>query len=420
MKVAHLNTHSYGGAAVVARRLHLASLANGLDSFFITRYGERGDATPSHQALKDATLWYALRKQASHPTVYRVGKAVQRWQTHPNLANRPEGLEIFSPLTDRPRYADCTDRFDPDVVHLHWVSNFIDHAQFFRRNMHRKFVWTLHDMNPFTGGCHHAMECANFSSDCRQCPQLAGTIDPDYAATVLTSKANALQYLADDQLVITAPSQWLLDLSSKSKITRRFRHVHIENPAWEMLDTPRHEGARSELGLPRDKKVVLFASDNLRNPRKGVDVLFQAARKLQRAGEIHLVGLGHRTDMPSGLSVSFAGFIQDENVLRRYYSAADALVLPSPIENSPLVVIEALTCGTPVVAFAVGGIPELVDESNGVLAVEGTADGLAEALDAALFGREFNRGQIRANSGRFTPIAVLRKYRDLYQELIAA
>ncbi|HEY0808600.1 MAG TPA: hypothetical protein VGD49_00505, partial [Longimicrobiales bacterium] len=71
MKVAHLNTHSYGGAAVVARRLHLASLANGLDSFFITRYGERGDRTPRHQTLKDATLLYALHKQASHRAVYR-------------------------------------------------------------------------------------------------------------------------------------------------------------------------------------------------------------------------------------------------------------------------------------------------------------------------------------------------------------
>lgn len=420
MKVAHLNTHSYGGAAVVARRLHLASLANGLDSFFITRYGERGDRTPRHQTLKDATLLYALRKQASHRAVYRVGKVVQRWQTHPNLANRPEGLEIFSPLNDRQQYADCTEGFDPDVIHLHWVSNFIDHESFFQRNVRKKFVWTLHDMNPFTGGCHHALGCTNFSSDCRSCPQLAGTIDQDYAAAVLASKARALQHLADDQLVITAPSSWLLALSLSGKITQRFRHVHIENPAWEAPATQDFGALRSQLGLPRDKKIVLFASNNLRNPRKGVEVLFQAARKLPRANEIHLVGLGHRTDKPRGLSVSFAGFIQDEALLRRYFSAADAVVLPSPAENSPLVIIEALACGTPVVAFPVGGIPELVDDTNGVLAQDGSADSLATALQTALFGRDFNRSEIRANSVKYTPAVVLQRYHAVYNELVAS
>lgn len=389
-----------------------------MESVFVTRSGARGDGIPRHHTLKDATLLYALRTRADHPAVYRIAKTVQRWQAHPNLANRPEGLEIFSPRNDRPRYADCTERFDPDVIHLHWVSNFLDHEQFFRRNAHRKFVWTLHDMNPFTGGCHHALTCDNYTKDCRQCPQLAGTIDPDYAADVLASKATALRHLADDQLVVTAPSKWLLRLSSRSKIMGRFRHVHVENPAWDASDTRNIAALRSQLGLPADKKVVLFVSDNLSNPRKGVAVLFEAARQMARRADVHFVGLGRRADMPRGLSVSFPGFVSDEGMLRRYFSAADAFALASPAENSPLVIIEALTCGTPVVAFPVGGVPELVNDANGVLARDLTAQSLAEALHAALFECSFQRSDISTNSAQYTPSAVLQKYRAVYQELV--
>jgi glycosyltransferase involved in cell wall biosynthesis len=404
---------------VVARRLHLAGLAEGVESVLVTRFGARTDKIPGHQTLQDATLRYALRKRADHPAVYRFAKLVQRWRAHPNLANRPGGLEIFTPRNDRPRYADCTERFDPDVIHLHWISNFLDHEQFFRGNLRKKFVWTLHDMNPFTGGCHHAMSCQNYATDCRQCPQLAGTIDPDYAAEVLGSKASALRHLADNQLVITAPSKWLLRLSASSKIMQRFRHVHIENPAWETSDTRNIGLLRSELGLPSDKKVVLFVSDNLRNPRKGVAVLFEAAHQLARRDDVHFVGLGRRADLPRGLSVSFPGFVSDEGTLRRYFSAADAFVLASPAENSPLVIIEALTCGTPVVAFPVGGIPELVDDSNGVLARDRTSISLAEALHTALFERDFQRSKITANSAKYAPSAVMQKYRAVYRELAA-
>jgi glycosyltransferase involved in cell wall biosynthesis len=255
---------------------------------------------------------------------------------------------------------------------------------------------------------------------CRQCPQLAGTIDPDYAAQVFASKAGALRHLADDQMIITAPSKWILAMSRDSAITGRFRHVHIENPGWQPADSGSMDEARVQLGLPPDKKIVVFASDNLRNPRKGVALLFQAAQQMQNRNDVHLVGLGRRADMPSGLSVSFPGFVSAERELRKYFTAADAFVIPSPAENSPLVLIEALTCGTPVVAFPVGGIPELVDESNGVLARDVSASSLAEALYAALFERDFRRSDIRQRSAKYAPAVVLQKYHSVYRELVAA
>ena len=237
MKVVHLNTHSYGGAAVVARRLHLASNAAGITSAFITRFGVPPNAFPGHIPLTNGRLRYALRQQAGNPYVYRIGKYVQGLLQPKNLVGRPSGFEIFTGLNNEGRFADCLQSHEPDVIHLHWIAGFVDHAEFFRQNRRSKFVWTLHDMNPFTGGCHHADGCQRFAQCCASCPQLAGTIDPDYAERVIEAKAAALAVLRDDQLVITAPSQWILGLSAQSRITNRFRHVHIDNPSFAGVTT---------------------------------------------------------------------------------------------------------------------------------------------------------------------------------------
>ncbi|HEY0670784.1 MAG TPA: glycosyltransferase [Longimicrobiales bacterium] len=417
MTIVHLNTHSYGGAAVVARRLHLAALAAGIDSQLITEYGLSGDDTAQYTALRDARLRYALRERAAHPAMYRLGKFVQKRLQHRNLANRPPGYEIFSPLNSLARFVDCIEPFDPNVIHLHWVAGFVDHADFFMRNRHRRFVWTLHDMNPFTGGCHHADGCMSFITGCPHCPQLQGTIDPTYAGEVFQGKAAALAPLEDHQLVITAPSRWLLGLSQQSPITARFRHVHIANPSLDAggsaIDM---DETRRALQLPIDKKIVLFVSDNLRNPRKGVQMLFAAADRMRRKREIQLVGIGHRTDIPRGLDVKFTGRVTNDSVLRAYFSCADVLVNPSMMENSPLTVIEALSCGTPAIAFAVGGVAELINDGSGVVIPERHADALAEALDHVLFGRTYDRAAIRCGMAEHQPRAVLEKFKDLYME----
>jgi glycosyltransferase involved in cell wall biosynthesis len=420
MKIVHLNTHSYGGAAVVARRIHRAALASGLDSRFITQYGLASDPTPNYTRLKDARVRYYLRKKSAHRRLHALGKLAQRALQHENLANRPAGLEVFSPLNERRLFADCAAPYDPDIIHLHWIAGFVDHADFFRSNGARKFVWTLHDMNPITGGCHHADGCLGFAGDCRACPQLAGTIDPDYAARVLADKTNSLAQLSDDQLVIVSPSRWLLELSRQSRVTARFAHVLIENPSVDAATAPAPVDARRQLGLPATKKIVLFVSDNLRNPRKGVDLLFAAVRLMARKDELQLVGIGQSTDAPRDLSVIMRGTVADEATMLQYLSSADVLVSPSSAENSPLVVIEALSCGTPVVAFEVGGVPELVNADRGRLAKERTPENLAAALEDVLFGHARSRSEIRASAAAHAPAAVFEKYHEVYSELAAS
>lgn len=417
MKVVHLNTHSYGGAAVVARRLHLASKAAGITSAFITRFGVPPNAFPGHIPLTNGRLRYALRQQAGNPYVYRIGKYVQGLLQPKNLVGRPSGFEIFTGLNNEGRFADCLQSHEPDVIHLHWIAGFVDHAEFFRQNRRSKFVWTLHDMNPFTGGCHHADGCQRFAQCCASCPQLAGTIDPDYAERVIEAKAAALAVLRDDQLVITAPSQWILGLSAQSRITNRFRHVHIDNPSFAAVPARAPLELRRELGLPGDAKIIAFTADNLRNPRKGIELLFAAARLLNR--DVHLLGLGQRTSAPADLPITFAGRITDESRLAAYLQSVDVLVSASAAENSPLVIIEALSAGTPAVSFNVGGVSELITEQNGVIVRERSTAALADGLATALFRRTYDRHAIAAGASRHSPSAVMQRYRQVYDELLA-
>lgn len=421
MKIVHLNTHSYGGAAVVARRLHLAGLAAGIDSQFITQYGLASDRTTNYAVLRDARLRYALRQQAAKPFWYRVGKFLQRRFEHRNLANRPAGFEIFSPLNTQKRFADCAEAFDPNIIHLHWVAGFVDHADFFAHNRQRKFVWTLHDMNPLTGGCHHADGCTNFTGGCAQCPQLSGTVDEGYARQVFAAKAQTLAALADDQLVIAAPSRWLMELSRQSPLTARFRHVHIRNPALPgRAPQPDRERLKGDLNLPRDRKIVLFVSDNLRNPRKGIDLLLGAADTMARKREIQLVGIGNPTDTPREVAVRFTGRITDEETLAAYYSCADVLVNPSVMENSPLTVIEALSLGTPAVAFDVGGVRELINAACGALVTERSAAALAATLENVLFDQEYDRAAIRQSAAHHEANRVWQEYQNVYNELLTS
>ncbi len=420
MKIVHANTQPYGGACVVARRLHLAMRARGVDSHLLTRFGSAKDRTPAYAYLDSARLFTFLKQQPPQSLLYRLARYAQERRTHPNLLNRPAGHEIFSTMPAAGAALTHPLLDAADVIHLHWINHFVDSREFFRRYRGKRFVWTLHDMNPLTGGCHHADGCTRFEVDCRPCPQLAGTIDESYAAKALAYKAEALSAVPDDALTIVSPSRWLLDLSGRSVLLRRFRHELIDNPSFA-VEPPVEDivALRTSLGLPPHRRIVLFVSDNLRNPRKGLGLLFEAVLASGRAHEMHLVGVGNANEAPEGVSTTWTGTIADPNLLARYYRAADVFATPSLAENAPLVVIEALSCGTPVLASAVGGIPELLDSDAGRLVPQRTVAAWSEALCEVLFERRFERSAIAERaSRRFGVSGIAERYLNLYRELL--
>ena len=181
-------------------------------------------------------------------------------------------------------------------------------------------------------------------------------------------------------VTITAPSQWLADLSKK--ITGQ-ECDFLPNPIDLKIFSPGDRAAaRRRWGLPEDGLVVLAGADSLADPRKGFDLLREAWRSARRHGVTLALFGRHGENRPEE---HYLGNLTTDEEMVAAYRAADLYVHPARMENAPCTIQESLACGTPVLAFAVGGIPEMViSGKTGFLALQVGAVCLQEALDNAL------------------------------------
>ena len=174
----------------------------------------------------------------------------------------------------------------------------------------------------------------------------------------------------------------MTESAKKSEIFKDFNVHHIPNG----LETNHFKLLGKNLskdvfGLPKDKKVILFVSENIEVNRKGLKVLLKALQFIDNEEfAIAVVGKGN-FEKPKGLSqisIFNLGTIIDERLMAIAYNAADLFVIPSLIDNLPNTAIEAICCGTPVVGFATGGIPDIIQHGiNGYLTEEINAESLA-------------------------------------------
>jgi glycosyltransferase involved in cell wall biosynthesis len=254
----------------------------------------------------------------------------------------------------------------------------------FFEKVKKPIAWTLHDMNPFTGGCHYAGSCAKFETDCHVCPQLEGTINDEYAYSELQKKLKAYSQLNKNKIAIASPSIWLKDQSQKSKAFSGLSHYlvpyGIDSAIYKLKDKT---AAKASLGLPADKKIILFVAYLVDNIRKGYSLLTEAIQLVNK-NEYAVCTVGAKTPDTmafSDIEVHQLGYIDDENLLSTVYNAADMFVIPSLADNLPNTVLESLMCGTPVIAFPVGGIPDMVQHGeNGLLCKDFTAASLAQSI----------------------------------------
>ncbi len=159
---------------------------------------------------------------------------------------------------------------------------------------------------------------------------------------------------------------------------------------------------RASLNVAPEVKLILYVGRFV--PLKGIPNLIEAVRRLtvQSASrwELALIGNGSQ-EVELKAQAEAAGIAdrlrflgpQPPEQVARWMNAADLLCLPSESEGQPNVIVEALSCGRPVVATAVGGIPEIVTEDSGVLVRDNSADALVPALQLAV-GRSWDREAI--------------------------
>jgi glycosyltransferase involved in cell wall biosynthesis len=245
-------------------------------------------------------------------------------------------------------------------------------------------VWTIHDMNPFTGGCHYDLECGRYVDGCGRCPALGSERVRDLSRAILRRKIQALHDVDPARLHVVTPSRWLQGEAARARPTLgRFSMSVIPNGLDLDVFAPRDRTvARQLLGLPPDARIVLFVADSLDNSRKGPALVAQALRDLEKVDRLLVISAGRGVPvLGEGVPHTHLGFVGNDRLLSLVYSAADLLVLASLQDNLPNTALESLACGTPVVGFAVGGIPDAVQHGvTGLLAAPRDVGGLRAAL----------------------------------------
>jgi glycosyltransferase involved in cell wall biosynthesis len=255
-----------------------------------------------------------------------------------------------------------------DVVHLHNLHGAAFSYLALPALAKRKpLVWTLHDMWAITGHCAFSLGCDRWRTGCGRCPHLE--VYP-YAARDATRWEWRWKHRAIRRArpLLAAPSRWLGRLADEAfPDLAPARHVPYSIDTAAFLPVPPPE-ARAALGLPPDGMLLLSAASDLAEARKGGHLLAEALRKIPDAVLLRaaLVTLGDGAgpwlaDLRArGMTVVPLGYIDNPAKQALVYSAADLLLFPSMDDNLPIVVLEALACGLPGLAFAVGGVPELI------------------------------------------------------------
>ncbi|HEY3353243.1 MAG TPA: glycosyltransferase, partial [Polyangia bacterium] len=278
----------------------------------------------------------------------------------------------------------------PDVIHCHNLHNdYFDLRALPRLSRRRPLVLTLHDAWLLTGHCAHSLDCERWTSGCGHCPRL--DVYPRlWRDGTAGNWARKQALAAASRLFVTAPSRWLLDRVQRSLLAPGVVDSRVIPNG---VDTDRFQpaarpAARAALGLPRAPLMLLFIAEEMRrNPWKDYATLREACARVAAAvpdRRVLLVGLGDArdaTERAGNLEVRLLRYEDDLARVARYYQAADVYLHASRADTFPYAVLEAMACGTPVVATAVGGIPEQLDDgATGRLVPPGDAAAMAAAV----------------------------------------
>jgi glycosyltransferase involved in cell wall biosynthesis len=316
-----------------------------------------------------------------------------------------------------------------DVLHFHNMHGYYFNQLVLPWLMWQKpVVWTLHDMWPFTGKCSHAYDCERFTRWCGKCPQLAAypRLRRDTTRFHLLLKK---LLIAPRQFVIVSPSEWLRNHIERSIFKDKPVYV-IPSPIETRIFYPEPKTvARARLQIPENKKVLLFVASWVNSiPSKGLCAFKEMLKELySRHDDLYTLIVGHLEGQPvlgNGFIGKETGWINDPNLMRSCYSAADIFVSPTMAENSSCTIVEAMACGTPTVAYASGGVPEqIVHKETGYLIPTGDQRSLIESVETLLAHLDDQKRMGHAAAERaknnYSMELFVEKYLRVYREAIA-
>lgn len=413
MNILLINTsEKIGGAAVAANRLMYALNKNGVQAKMLVRDKQTDDENvvtiPQTWRKKGYFLWERLviwsHLRFSKKSLFAI-----------DIAN--VGFDI----TQLPAFQEA------DIIHLHWINQGFLSLRSINKIMTsgKPVVWTMHDMWPFTGICHHAHNCKGYQKYCGNCPLLPHGGSPnDLSHRILVNK----KFLSTSSLSIVSVSNWLNSKVSESTVFKSLNLYMIPNVVDTVLFTPKEKSlVREKLKLPQDKKILLMGAAKLNDPIKGFAYLCDALCKLQHSNDFLLILFGEVKKDPSFLGnipvkTLFLGTINQQDVLADLYASADVTVVSSLYETFGQTLTESMACATPTVSFNNSGQTDIIDhKTNGYLAQYKNAEDLAKGIQWVLYEADYEA--LCANARKkvvenYSEQTVSKKYIELYNEII--
>ncbi len=288
-------------------------------------------------------------------------------------------------------YADCDlpDLTRFDILNLHWIESFLSLNNLNELvKLNKPIVWTLHDMKPFTGGCHYSADCDKYQFKCLDCVQLIDNTQ-QLAQKVLHVKQEIFNHA---NITIVSPSRWLANKASESALFKNKRIEVIPNSVdscvFRAIDKIE---AKRKFGIDKGSIVLTFGAMSHIENRKGFRELYRAIELLKdKISDQNLVALFFGSDCANDFPIPIVniGHVDNDEMLSYVYSAADIFILPSLEDNLPNMILESLSCATPVIAFDTGGAGDIINEDNGKIVPKGDVKALSEAIIELIENKE--------------------------------
>lgn len=416
MRVLIINTSErIGGAAVAASRLMESLKNNGIKAKMLVRDKQ----TDQISVVGLQRNWLQVWKF--------IWERIVIWKANRFKKNNLFAVDIATlgtDITSLPEFQQA------DVIHLHWVNQGMLSLDDIRRILQsgKPVVWTMHDMWPCTGICHHARECTRYREECHHCPFLYGGGKKKDLSTRVFRRKKELYKLAP--ITFVACSHWLESQAQTSALLTGQTITSIPNPININLFKPRNkQEARSKCRLPREGKLILFGSVKITDKRKGIDYLIESCRLLaekhpELKDTLGVVVFGNQSQQLANLlpfRVYPLDFVKNEHDLVNIYNAVDLFITPSLEENLPNMIMEAMACGVPCVGFNVGGIPEMIDHlHNGYVAQYKSSEDFANGIHWILTEPEYaelSEQACRKAVANYSESIIAKRYIDIYNKI---
>jgi glycosyltransferase involved in cell wall biosynthesis len=353
MKVIHLNYADInGGAYIAGNRIHRSLLKKGINSKVWANKVFSDDHTIKGPLTKIEKLLASLNPHLINNTLLKM------------LKTKNKILHSFSVFPSM--WVKRINESDADIIHLHWIQNEMLSIKDISK-IKKPIVWTLHDMWAFCGAEHYA-------NDNRWREGYYSNNRPNYESGLDLNRWtwNRKKKYWKTPIQIVTPSMWLAKCVSESALMKSWPVSVIAYPIntdkWIPIDK---KNARQLLNLSQDANLILFgAAQGGEDSRKGYDLLLSALEYIKddkKIKKVELVVFGQskpKSQLDLGFPIHYFGHLYDELSLRVLYSAADVMVVPSRQDNLPNTAVEAQACGTPVVSFDIGGLPDIIEHQK--------------------------------------------------------